>query len=127
MEERLSKKLDVDVRRNSIDQIREILFGEKSAEWERRVNLIMQSIRDLDEKLIEVDKKLDETNVRLNALHEHFRQSGADWQQLHDLVKLLDKDVNLKIDHLMETKADREKISQALIQWTGAMKEYLKG
>ncbi len=103
--------------RSSIEQIREILFGEKAAEWERRMNTFLQGLRDLDTKLIETEKRLAEANLKISALTERYTQSDASWTQLHDLLKLLDKDLNHKIAQLQDAKTDRETVARAFEDW----------
>lgn len=109
--------------RSSIEQIREILFGEKAAEWERRMNMVIEGIRLLDEKMIDLEKRLAELGLQQDAHKERYQQSDAAWTQLHDLVKLMDKDIHLKIDHLKKNKADRELIAQAFSEWALRMKQ----
>ncbi len=129
METDINKKQTEDSKtqaKSSIEQIREILFGEKAAEWERRLNTIIEGIRLLDEKLIELEKRLAEMGVRQDSLEERYLQSDASWTQLHDLVKLMDKDLNLKIAHLDDIKTDRELIAKAFGDWAQKIRQASK-
>ena len=109
--------------KSNIEQIREILFGEKSVEWERRINQIMQDLRELDQKLIDLEKNLSETNLRIDSLSEQFKQSAASWEQLHDFAKLMNKELTQKIEQLRDIKLDRNLMAKALNEWSQKIKQ----
>jgi uncharacterized coiled-coil DUF342 family protein len=91
----------------SIDQIREILFG--------------QEIDLITERISELKASLDKLNVKLADLADRFemdeKEKKGGLQSLRNEDKRIQKaidDINQKIGELLANKVDRQQMSQAL-------------
>lgn len=91
----------------SIDQIREILFG--------------QDIHVITEQIAQLKQALDQLNVRLADLRDRFeineKEKGKSLKSLRDEDKSIQKaldDINEKIEELLANKVDKQQLGQAL-------------
>lgn len=114
---------DVNHPSSSIDQIREILFGEKIAEFEKRTAELQQQCVQLKQSLDALSQNYAET-VKLVAEHiQRIQQSEANHAQTESVVENLRHELSQKINELAENKVDKGQIGQAFIDWGLKVKE----
>jgi len=98
---------------DNMDQIRQIIFGEKIQEYDKKFNKMMDEI-ELVKKEMEnsisklekfIEKKDTESKQATNEVSEMLANSKKEFQKLvNDLQK--------KIDSIIDSKTDREKLAE---------------
>lgn len=99
---------------SSIEQIRDIIFGDQIIEFEKQINGLKQECDDLKRRVAELETKHTKTDQTLSA---NFEKSKSDQQQVYELIEQLKKEIDHKIEQLAESKVDKNQIGQAFIEW----------
>ena len=95
---------------NDLVQIRELIFGEKIREYERRFSA-------LEEKLAEFQASLNSQNEKMENLKADLQQNTKETNaQISEAIESLRKELLQKIEELANDKTDRLQIGNYLIE-----------
>ena len=95
---------------NDLVQIRELIFGEKIREYERRFST-------LEEKLAEFQASLNSQNEKMENLKADLQQNTKETNaQVSEAIESLRKELLKKIEELANDKTDRLQIGNYLIE-----------
>ena len=109
---------------HSIDQIRDIIFGEKLNEYEKIISQLKQECRNLRDRIDTLEKKYSDDLSRFTAEHsEKLSQTESSQQEIKKLIEKLKKEFDQKIQALSEGKVDKSQIGQAFIEWGMKVKQ----
>lgn len=124
----MSAKTETDLShsRSSIDQIREILFGEKIAEFEKRIAELQREYAQLKQSLDALTQNYAETVQVVGEHGQRIQQAETTPAQTDSVVESLRGELTEKINELAENKVDKGQIGQAFIDWGLKVKETVK-
>ena len=104
--------------KHSIEQIRDIIFGEQIAEYKKMISHLTKECSNLKKRLDNLEKKYEDEIKRLtNENSEQHTQSAAKQEEIMESVTKLKEEFDRKYNELIEQKVDKSEIGQAFIDW----------
>ncbi len=104
--------------KHSIEQIRDLIFGEQITEYKNMIANLTQECSSLKKRLDALEKKyqddLEQVNTDNSAKHS---ESESKQQELVEFVRKITEEFDQKIEKLAEQKVDKSEIGQAFIDW----------
>lgn len=107
----------------SIEQIREIIFGDQMIEFERQIKELKKECSHFKNKINDLEKKDAEFDQLVAENIEKQKASASDQQQIHEIIEQLKKEFDQKIAELKDAKVDKSQIGQAFIDWGMKVKQ----
>jgi DNA helicase IV len=107
----------------SIEQIREIIFGDQMVEFEKQLKELKKECSHLNNKIDDLEKKNAEFNQMMAANMEQQQATTSDQQQTHQIIEQLKTEFDRKIAELNDAKVDKSQIGQAFIEWGMKVKQ----
>lgn len=104
--------------KHSIEQIRDLIFGEQIAEYQKMITNLTKECSNLKKRLDTLEKKYQEAIEQLNT-ENSAKHSESEFrrQELLEYVRKVQDEFAHKIEELMEQKVDKSEIGQAFIDW----------
>ena len=99
---------------NSIEQIREILFGTHARSLESKLNRLTETVHEMGKEFSAANDRIQKNEQRLDQHHEDLERLTHDQELLHRLVDEIHQKLRGKIDELIDRKVDRQHLGQAL-------------
>ena len=107
----------------SIEQIREIIFGDLMVEFDRQIKELKKECSHLKNKINDLEKKDVEFGQLMAENMEKQKAGASDQQQIHEIIEQLKKEFDQKITELKDAKVDKSQIGQAFIEWGMKVKQ----
>jgi chromosome segregation ATPase len=107
----------------SIEQIREIIFGDQMIEFDRQIKELKKECTQFKNKINDLEKKDAEFDQLMAETKEKQKASASDQQQIHEIIEQLKKEFDQKIAELKDAKVDKSQIGQAFIDWGMKVKQ----
>jgi len=107
----------------SIEQIREIIFGDQLVKFEKQVSELKIECSHLKNKINDLEKKQADFDQAMAENNEQQKATTSDRQQIHDIIEQLKKEFDRKITELTDAKVDKSQIGQAFIEWGMKVKQ----
>ena len=107
----------------SIEQIREIIFGDQMIEFDRQIKELKKECTQFKNKINDLEKKDAEFDQLMAEAKEKQKASASDQQQIHEIIEQLKKEFDQKIAELKDAKVDKSQIGQAFIDWGMKVKQ----
>ena len=107
----------------SIEQIREIIFGDQMIEFERQIKELKKECSHFKNKISDLEKKDAEFDHLMAENMEKQKANISDQQQIHEIIEQLKKEFDQKIAELKDVKVDKSQIGQAFIEWGMKVKQ----
>ena len=108
----------------SIDQIREIIFGEQIIEFENAIKQLRQENKNLKSQIADLVKKHEHDIDQIKAeSSENHSQSVSNFNQHSQLIEELKSEIIQKLSELDDRKVDKTQIGQAFIDWGMKVKQ----
>jgi predicted nucleic acid-binding Zn-ribbon protein len=107
----------------SIEQIREIIFGDQMIEFDRQIKELKKECTQFKNKINDLEKKDAEFDQLMAETKEKQKASASDQQQIHEIIEQLKKEFDKKIAELKDAKVDKSQIGQAFIDWGMKVKQ----
>ncbi len=104
----------------SINQIREIIFGEHISSWEKKFKSLEKKLNELDRKIDLVQDSLKNANSNLGD------ELGKCNEGLSTEITKLQNEINKKLHDLEGNKVDKDSIGEVFIQWGQQVKTKTK-
>ena len=109
---------------SSIEQIREIIFGEQINKFENEIKHLKQECKNLKTRIGELEKKQERDIDQLKTeSSEHHSQSESNFRQNSELIEQLKSEIIQKLNEMDERKVDKTQIGQAFIDWGMKVKQ----
>ncbi len=99
---------------NSIEQIREILFGTHARSLESKLNRLTETVHEMEKEFSAASDRIQKNEQRLDQHQEDLERLTHDQELLHRLVDEIHQKLRGKIDELIDRKVDRQHLGQAL-------------
>jgi predicted RNase H-like nuclease (RuvC/YqgF family) len=107
----------------SIEQIREIIFGDQMIEFDRQIKELKKECTQFKNKINDLEKKDAEFDQLMAETKEKQKASASDQQRIHEIIEKLKKEFDKKIAELKDAKVDKSQIGQAFIDWGMKVKQ----
>ena len=104
----------------SIDQIREIIFGDQMIELKKQIDDLKKKCQELSNKITGLEKKQTKLDQQMTEDSEQKKSTQLDQQQV---IEQLKQEFDQKIAELNHVKVDKSQIGQAFIEWGMKVKE----
>jgi CII-binding regulator of phage lambda lysogenization HflD len=101
-------------RENSIEQIREILFGTHARSLESKLNRLTVTVGEMEKQFSAASDRIQKDEQRLEQHQEDLERLTHDQELLHRLVDEIHQKLRGKIDELIDRKVDKQHLGQAL-------------
>lgn len=106
-----------------IAQIREIIFGEQSAEINRQLQELKKECNTLTARLIALEGKNENLTQVVTQDGKRIDHSESDRQNIYEVIEQLKTEFEKKLKELTEKKVDKSQIGQAFIEWGMKVKQ----
>jgi predicted nucleic acid-binding Zn-ribbon protein len=111
--------------KHSIEQIRDIIFGEQIAEYKKMISHLTKECSNLKKRLDNLEKKYEDEIKRLtNENSSQHTQLVAKQDEIMESVTKLKEEFDRKYNELIEQKVDKSEIGQAFIDWGMKVKKH---
>lgn len=107
----------------SIDQIREIIFGEQEKDYELRLQELKQQCEQLHSRLAALESQQQSTQHTLKEDYVRVEAYQNGQQELRTWIEKAQAELERKIEKLAANKVDRSQIGQAFIEWGMKVKQ----
>lgn len=107
----------------SIDQIREIIFGDQMVDFERQLKELKKECNHLKNRINDLEKKHADFDQAMAENNEKQKTTTSDQQQIHEIIEQLKKEFDRKVAELKDSKVDKSQIGQAFIEWGMKVKQ----
>jgi len=107
----------------SIEQIREIIFGDQIEKFEQAINQLKKENTELRERIAQLEKKHQTVDQAIAADHEKQKSMESTQNQLQESIKQVKQELDQKIAELNDAKVDKSQIGQAFIEWGMKVKQ----
>ena len=107
----------------SIDQIREIIFGDQIMKLENKITELKKEISSLKNRVTTLEQKSSDFDKVLADSIEKQNATASDQQTTHDVIEQLKKEFDRKIAEINNAKVDKSQIGQAFIEWGMKVKQ----
>ena len=109
--------------KGSIEQIRDIIFGDHIAEFEKQVKELKKEYTHLKNRINDLEKKNVDLDQVITENTEQQKNTASDQQQTHKIIEQLKEEFERKIAELTDAKVDKSEIGQAFIEWGMKVKQ----
>jgi len=109
--------------KGSIDQIREIIFGDQIIEFDKQIKELKKECSNLKNRINAVEKKNTDIDQVMTENLEKQKTTASDQQRIQEIIDQLKKEFDRKIAELIDTKVDKSQIGQAFIEWGMKVKQ----
>lgn len=108
----------------SIEQIREIIFGDQMIELEKQLKDLKKECSNLKEKINVLENRQAECDQMITDNMEKQQATASDQQQqTHENIEQLKNEFDRKLAELNDAKVDKSQIGQAFIEWGMKVKQ----
>lgn len=107
----------------SIEQIREIIFGDQIEKFEQALNQLKKENTELRERIAQLEKKHQTVDQAIAADHEKQKSMESTQNQLQEFIEKMKLELDQKIAKLNDAKVDKSQIGQAFIEWGMKVKQ----
>lgn len=107
----------------SIQQIREIIFGDQITSLESQVKDLKKECNHLKNRIHDLEKKQSDVDQEIAENRDNQKSATLSRQQLHEIIEQLQQEFDHKISELNDLKVDKSQIGQAFIDWGMKVKQ----
>ncbi|MCI0514333.1 hypothetical protein L0128_14045 [candidate division KSB1 bacterium] len=107
----------------SIEQIREIIFGDLIVRFEGLFNELKMECQRLEQRIAALEQQGANLDQSLNHNLDHSQTLAADQQKIRASIESLEKDLRQQLARIEENKVDKTQIGQAFIDWGMKVKQ----
>ena len=107
----------------SINQIRDIIFGEQIDEFMRHIKMLEHENNELKKKIVILENKYKQTKQSLEQNIKKQNLFESDQKDAYDLINQIKKDLEKRMDAFEKTKVDKNQIGQVFIEWGMKVKQ----
>ena len=107
----------------SIEQIREIIFGDQIEKFEQAINQLKKENTELRERIAQLENKHQTVDQAIAADHEKQKSMESTQNQLQEFIEKVKQELDQKIAKLNDAKVDKSQIGQAFIEWGMKVKQ----
>jgi len=107
----------------SIEQIREIIFGDQIENFERAINQLKKENTELRERIAQLEKNHQAVDQIFAADHEKQKSLESAQNQFQQFIEKMKLELEKKIAELNDAKVDKSQIGQAFIEWGMKVKQ----
>jgi predicted RNase H-like nuclease (RuvC/YqgF family) len=107
----------------SIQQIREIIFGDQITDLEMQVKDLKKECNHLKNRINDFEKKQADFDQAMAENNEKQKATTSDQHQIHDFIEQLKKEFDRRISEVNDAKVDKSQIGQAFIDWGMKVKQ----
>lgn len=112
---------------NGIDQIREIILGEKMQAWEARFERIEKNLANLgkstEARLAELAERVESHITAAGQESKSFRNDlSSASEEIRTSIEKFKVDLDKKLKKLADDKVDKDSIGEVFIQWGQSVK-----
>lgn len=107
----------------SIEQIRDIIFGDQIEKFERTINQLKKECSELRDRVAQLEEKHDAVDHAIESDQEKQKAMESTQSQLQEFIEKTKRELDQKIAELFDTKVDKTQIGKAFIEWGMKMKQ----
>ncbi|MCI0494674.1 hypothetical protein L0Z72_06670 [candidate division KSB1 bacterium] len=107
----------------SIEQIRDIIFGDHLDKLERTISQLKKECSELRDRIAQLENRHATVDQVFEADHEKQKSMESAQHQLQKLIEKMKQDLDQKLAELNDTKVDKSQIGQAFIEWGMKVKQ----
>lgn len=107
----------------SIDQIRDIIFGDQIEKFERTINQLKKECNEFRDRIAQLEEKHSAVDHTIDSDHEKQKAMESAQIQLQEFIEKTKRELDQKIAELFDTKVDKTQIGKAFIEWGMKMKQ----
>lgn len=107
----------------SIQQIREIIFGDQITDLEMQIKELKKECHQLKNRINDLEKKQSDVDQAITENSEKQNEATSGQLQIHKIIEQLTKEFDRKISELSDNKVDKSQIGQAFIDWGMKVKQ----
>lgn len=107
----------------SIEQIRDIIFGDQIEKFERTINQLKKDFNELRDRVAQLENKHVAVDHVIESDHEKQQAMESAQHQLQQFIEQTKQELDQKISELFNTKVDKSQIGQAFIEWGMKVKQ----
>jgi len=107
----------------SIEQIRDIIFGDQIEKFERTINQLKKECSDLRDRVAQLEEKHDAVDHAIESDQEKQKAMESAQIQLQEFIEKTKRELDQKIAELFDTKVDKTQNGKAFIEWGMKMKQ----
>lgn len=109
--------------KESIEQIRDIIFGDHLEKLEQTIRQLKSECNALRDRIAQLESGHETVDHILEADHEKQKSIESAQAQLQELIEKIKNELNQKIAELQDSKVDKSQIGQAFIEWGMLVKQ----
>ena len=106
--------------KNSIDQIRDIIFGDEILQLQKDIQQLKQEYKNMNLKITALENKYNEAIAENAKIHHN---ANTNIKEIQKQIERTKSELAQKIKKLSESKVDKGQIGQAFIEWGQKVKE----
>jgi len=110
----------------SIEQIREIIFGDQMDAFEKQMRELKKESQSLRNRIADLEKKNADLEQLIADYTEKQKSTESDQQATREIIEQLKQEFDQKIAALQDAKVDKSQIGQAFIEWGMKVKQTAK-
>ena len=107
----------------SIEQIREIIFGDQIENFEQAINQLKKENTELRERIAQLEKNHQAVDQIIATDHEKQKSIESAQSQFQEFIEKTKQELDQKIANLNDAKVDKSQIGQAFIEWGMKVKQ----
>lgn len=107
----------------SIEQIRDIIFGDQIEKFERTINQLKKEFSEIRDRVTQLENKHVAVDHIIETDHEKQKAMESVQNQLQQFIEKTKQELEQKISELFNSKVDKSQIGQAFIEWGMKVKQ----